>query len=239
MKVELFPYGAFLKDLGVLVVADLHLGIEEYLDSQGLHLPYSQLPDMEDMIIEALDRYDPDGLILLGDVKHEFARASDQEWRDVRDLISTLKRRVRVEVVRGNHDNYLIPILRKMDVPLHDPMLDLGDVKLVHGHREVELEGTVVMGHEHPGISLRKDFGAKVTFKCMLHGAFEDFEVFVLPAATTIGGAKDVLSSEPLSPILKKLDLSTMEVHVVDEVAGVRKLGTLRDLLRVLQSQRW
>ncbi len=238
MRVDLFPYGAFLRDLGALVVADLHLGIEEYLASQGLYLPYSQLPDLEKMIVEALERYDPDRLILLGDVKHEFGRASDQEWRDVRDLMSSLKERVRVEVVRGNHDNYLIPILRRMDVPLHDPMLKLGNVKLVHGHQKVELEGTIVMGHEHPGIAIRKDFGAKVTFKCMLHGVFEDFEVFVLPAATMVGGAKDMLSSEPLSPILREVGLSTMEVHVVDEVAGVRRLGTLGDLSRILWSQR-
>ncbi len=238
--VTIFPHGAFLHDLGALLIADLHIGYEEVLLESGIHLPRSQYGRIKLAVLDALERFDPDLLILLGDVKHEFGGATRQEWVEVLDLIRSLKESVEIHVVRGNHDNYLIPILRREDVPLHDPGLAMGRYYLAHGHKPLGVlpEGTefLIMGHEHPAIGLRDELGVKRKFKCALLGSLEDWSLLVLPAISPLAPGTDILSTprrDLLSPLLASLDLSQFEVIVTDQEAGTVLMGTVGQLRRV------
>ncbi len=238
--ITLFPHGAMLADVGALVVVDLHIGYEEVLLESGIHLPRSQYGRIKLSIVEALERFDPDSLVLLGDVKHEFGGATRQEWVEVLDLIRSLKSTVDIQVVRGNHDNYLIPILRREGIPLLDPGLSVGRYYLVHGHKPLEglPEGAefLVMGHEHPAVGLRDELGVKRKFKCALLGSLDDLSVLVLPAMSPLAPGTDVLATprrDLLSPILSRLDVGQFEVVVTDEEAGTMRMGTVAQLRRV------
>ncbi|MDK2463479.1 MAG: metallophosphoesterase [Candidatus Korarchaeota archaeon] len=239
-NITIFPHGAFLHDLGALLVADLHIGYEEVLLESGIHLPRSQYGKIKLAILEALERFDPDLLVLLGDVKHEFGVATRQEWVEVLDLMRSLKGSVDVQVVRGNHDNFLIPILRREDIPLHDPGVEMGRYYLVHGHKPLEAlperAEAVIMGHEHPAIGLRDELGVKRKFKCALLGGLDDVKILVLPAISPLAPGTDILSaprSGLLSPILSRLDLGRFEVIATDSEAGVVRMGTVSQLRRV------
>ena len=238
--------GLYLRDIGTLVVADFHLGYEEALSERGVYVPPVQLSVIKRLLGLMLDETKASRLVILGDVKHEFGSALRQEWREVLDLFSWLKERgVRAEVVRGNHDNFLIPILKKLEVPLHDPALVEGGYVMVHGHKplppEAYLEDAryVLMGHEHPAVLFRDELGVKMKFKCFLEGEYEGRRLVVVPAISPLMPGTEVNVAEPsslLSPILRSSDLDTFRVYIVDIEAGVYDFGPLANVKAALST---
>ncbi len=231
--IEVFPYGAVINR--TLVVADLHLGYEDALRERGIELPYEQYPWIKREILRYIREKDPETVVLNGDIKHEFGGALSQEWREVLDLIRTLRNEdVRIEVIRGNHDNYLIPILLREGIEIRDPYLILDNVMYFHGHKELltipEGVDLIVMGHEHPAISLRDDLGGGHKFKVFLKGQYMGVEILVLPAISPLAPGTDLLkvgSTGLLSPLLRRVDLDGFIVYIVDEEVGVEELGPL------------
>nr|NIM44335.1 hypothetical protein [Nitrososphaeria archaeon]NIN51769.1 hypothetical protein [Nitrososphaeria archaeon]NIQ32274.1 hypothetical protein [Nitrososphaeria archaeon] len=114
----------YVEPLDMAVIADLHLGVEGALEKEGVFLPLNISTTVSKYVDEALEECGASRLLLLGDVKHEFGFPNPSEWIEVKQLLSRLlERRVRIEVVRGNHDNYLIAILRRLNVLLHQSHL--------------------------------------------------------------------------------------------------------------------
>ncbi|MDK2372240.1 MAG: metallophosphoesterase [Candidatus Korarchaeota archaeon] len=232
-SIEVFPYGAMVNS--TLVVADLHLGYEDALREKGVELPYEQYPWIKGEILRYISERDPETVVLNGDIKHEFGGALSQEWREVLDLIRSLREEgVRIEVVRGNHDNYLIPILLREGIEIRDPYLILGNIMYFHGHKELlaipEGVDLIVMGHEHPAISLRDDLGGGHKLKVFLRGNYMGAEVLVLPALSPLAPGTDILrvgSNGLLSPLLRRVNLDNFIVYIVDEEVGVEELGPL------------
>ena len=63
----------------LLVVADLHFGIEADLAAHGMHFKSRSAGRLE-RLMKTIDTADPDGLILLGDVKHSIPSLTRQEY---------------------------------------------------------------------------------------------------------------------------------------------------------------
>ncbi len=234
--------GLFLEDESALVVADLHIGYEQALEEAGVFLPPVQLRFITDFLERAVKETGSERVIILGDVKHEFGSVLKQEWSETVDLLSRLKERgLRVEVVRGNHDNFLIPVLKRLEVPLHDPHLRLGRYLLIHGHKEPPIDAWggadyIVMGHEHPAVLLRDELGASVKLKCFLEGAFEGSRLLVVPALSPLmpGTEVNVPRARYLSPILARSNVGSMRVYVAELEAGIFDFGTVELLSRAL-----
>ncbi len=230
-----FPYGVYAEDIEAIIIADLHLGFEEALESSGIHVPISQYHKVKEMILKATEHYNPKRLIIAGDVKHEFAKASYEEWEEVTDLINSLKGSVEeIRIVRGNHDNFLIPILKRLKVPLDDPLLKIGECAIAHGHKEVRLENvkTLFIGHVHPAITIRGEFGEKTKFRCLIKGFIGSTKVYVLPAFSPYALGYDVLMENNLSPITK--EMGNIEVIAIDEEAGILNLGPLERIAKLI-----
>lgn len=230
LEVEMLPFGAFVN--GALIVADFHLGYEDALRERGVELPYEQYDWVKKELLSYVREVSPEVVVLNGDVKHELSGVLSQEWREVLDLISTLKGLgVKVEVVKGNHDNFLIPILRKEGVEVRDPYLRLGGVLVLHGHVETSIpEGVelIVMGHEHPAVTLRDEIGASHKFKVFLDGEYMGVRLLVMPAISPLAPGTDLLSvrkRDLLSPFLRRADLDSFKVIVTDKEAGLEELG--------------
>lgn len=170
MLTPLRPYPALLlrsKNQRVLVVADLHIGWEVSLTKEGVYIP-SQTPKILDKLQKIVKKVKPTRLIFLGDVKHTVAKVELQEWRDIPDLFETLERSVpTIQVVPGNHDGNLEPLLPETVTLLPTTGVKIGDIGLFHGHAwpAPELLGcrTLVMGHIHPTVAFRDSFGYRIT----------------------------------------------------------------------------
>ena len=215
----------FLRDESLLAVADLHLGYEGVLQQQGIAIPRRQKSVMLNCLEAVIGRYSPDVLLVNGDFKHNFSRNLDEEWLEVKEVLRFLKDRVKLVVVRGNHDNYLATILHELDVELRKSY-HVGGYVFEHGHWDLKTKRKVVIGHEHPALKLRDEVGAVVSLPAFIVAE----EVVVMPAFSPLALGVDVSSYPFLSPILNSRDISTARVYGVDEKEGVLEFGTMAGL---------
>jgi putative SbcD/Mre11-related phosphoesterase len=201
--IEIFPGGAaFIREERVLVVADMHLGCEASLEYQGMSIPRVQTRKIGEYMKQVISTLEPSRVVVAGDLKHNFSRNLNQEWQDVYSFVRTLCDAVPLEVVKGNHDNYLGMILREYGTPLRKET-HFGNVRVLHGHEGSLGDDVTIMGHIHPSIRLRDEVGGSVKDRCFL---FEpEMRVLVLPALSLISPGTDVVgqkSADRISPLL-------------------------------------
>lgn len=217
-----------------LVICDVHLGYEEYLNKQGMMLPRSQFKDtvlrLEKIFSEKNKKYD--SIIINGDLKHEFGIISQQEWRDVSKFIDfLLKYCSEVIIVEGNHDKITNIISDKKNVKFVRAY-QIDDVLIIHGDEVVLIPDgikTIVIGHEHPAISFRE--GARTEkYKCWLKGKWKSYTLIVQPSFNLIVEGTDILNDGLLSPFLKEVDLLSMDCFIVsDKVYEPITLGAIKN----------
>jgi hypothetical protein len=151
----------------MMALADLHIGWEMSLSAKGIHVP-AQTPKLLKRLIDLLSEYEPDELLVLGDVKHTVATAEKMEWHDIPDFFNALKKRVqRISVIRGNHDGTLEPLLPEGIEVLPATGVAFDGVGFFHGHQWPSPAllkcKTLVMGHVHPVVVFRDPAGFRVT----------------------------------------------------------------------------
>ncbi len=151
----------------ILVVADLHIGWEVTLVERGVHVP-SQTPKILDKMTRLIESCKPTSLIFLGDVKHTVTGIEMGEWRDIPDFFETLGKKVPdIQVIPGNHDGNLEPLLPEFVKILPSTGVVIWDVGLFHGHAwpAPELLGCrrLVTGHVHPMVIFRDPVGFRIT----------------------------------------------------------------------------
>ena len=143
----------------LLVVSDLHIGLEDGLAANDIHVDPSgtadeAISDMRDAVRAAR----PDALVVLGDVRSGTRSISAAEWDGIpRFLEAALGAAGSVVLVPGNHDSN-IARLAPAEVSLTSPAgTVLEGALLTHGHAmpSENLAGVdrIVMGHLHPVFS--------------------------------------------------------------------------------------
>ncbi|MBA1341323.1 MAG: hypothetical protein C5S40_04215 [ANME-2 cluster archaeon] len=152
----------------VLVVADIHLGIEWDLGNSGIVIP-SQSGRRLEKIMEYIDAAAPERVVLLGDVKHNVPRISWQEREEVPQFLESIAKRVSVDIVPGNHDGDMEFLVRRilpgLGVTLQPARgFVLDGVGYFHGHTwpdPVLLScDHIVMAHNHPTIRFTDPLGS-------------------------------------------------------------------------------
>ncbi len=150
-----------------LVVADTHVGIEYELMRKGIVVP-RQWRRIAETLINDADKIGASTLVILGDVKHEIARAEPKE--DVKAFLEELSGKFeRVILVKGNHDG----LLERLALDLNKPNIYVIDSRgftieekggkrllLLHGNAKPRPEDllrcdAIIMGHTHPAIYLQ------------------------------------------------------------------------------------
>ncbi|MBS7616105.1 metallophosphoesterase [Candidatus Bathyarchaeota archaeon] len=170
MITPLIPHPAALVKTGetrTLVVADLHIGWEMALSEKGIHVP-TQTSKLLQTLKTLIDAYKPQRLLILGDVKHTVAKAEISEWQDVPDFFNDLKTIIEeIQIIRGNHDGSLEPLLPEGIKLLPSSGTAIGDVGFFHGHRWPSPTllkcKALVMAHVHPIIAFRDPAGFRIT----------------------------------------------------------------------------
>ncbi|HVL49784.1 MAG TPA: metallophosphoesterase [Candidatus Thermoplasmatota archaeon] len=227
----------------VVVVGDLHVGLESDLKRSGLHIP-SQTGRMRSRLGAIVRETMPDRLVVLGDLKHAIAYAARQETEELEDFFLGLG--VPVDLVPGNHDAD-IPVLAGVEV--HPATgIRVGEAALLHGHtwpsdRVMDGARLVAFCHNHPAVLLVDELGHRHKEPCWIRAPFAeaarerwptldpDARAIAIPAFNDLVGgvAFNALEGEhPLGPLLANglVDLDAGRLYTLDGV----DLGTLADM---------
>jgi len=164
------PYPALIlqkKHDRALVVADLHIGWERLLSKRGVHVP-PQTPKIRNMLLRLIKESKPTQVIFLGDVKDAIAKVEMEEWRDIPEFFEDIQERVpHLQVVLGNHDGNLEPLLPENVKIVPSTGISFGDVGLFHGHAWPAPEllecRSLISGHVHPTVLIRDPMGFRMT----------------------------------------------------------------------------
>lgn len=172
MALHFLPGGPALvieNTMRVLVIADLHIGIESDLDVHGVHIP-SQGPGRLGRVTACIDAGKPDLVLLLGDVKHSVPLTTRQEYRELPVLLDEIRSRAPLLVVPGNHDGGIERFLRDGELlPMRGALVD--GVGYLHGHTYPDpslLGHLLVIGHHHPMVALRDEVGCALRDRAYL-----------------------------------------------------------------------
>ncbi len=211
----------------VLVINDLHLGYEGELHAKGVLVPKVQYELVVTEMEKILSVVTPKKIVINGDLKHEFGRISNQEWRDVLSFLDFCLKQCEVVVIQGNHDPIVKPIAEKKGVSVVTS-LEVGETLIVHGDEVVETSlKRVVIGHEHPAISIVEG-SKKEKYKCFLRGKFKRKEVIAVPSFNPLLEGTDVLQGQVLSPYLEKVENFDVFIVSKGEAFGFGKVKNLK-----------
>lgn len=234
----------YLKEENILVIGDVHLGYEEAMRRQGVFMPRFQFKDTIgrlESIFSQLQRLKNSGsgtsgkleaIVVNGDLKHDFGSISDQEWRDILKLLDLLLQHAgQVILVKGNHDIKLAPIARKRNIVVVENIA-INDKFVCHGHQvpesgEFKQSKIVIVGNEHPAVSLREGARSEL-YKCFLLGKWKGKKMIVMPSFNQVTIGTDILKEKFISPFMRQ-DLGQFEVFVVGE--EIHKFGKVKNLL--------
>lgn len=225
----------------VFIVADIHLGYEEAMASQGVFLPRLQLRKALKALSEARAIVRAKGVVINGDIKHAFERLLKQERVEVEEFIVKLQEMGFKEIlfVRGNHDNYVSYVITKLGVTVVEDYLDLSNgVRVTHGHLDLEPRADVtVIGHEHPAVYLNVG-GSKIKLPALLLiPTTLSTRILVIPALGVYQTGNVVTLNREmfLSPMVRGYGVvGRAKPVIVDESLGVIALPELESLADLL-----
>ncbi len=192
-----------IKERGVIIdkigiVGDFHLGQDEIL---GIKM---QRKMIEENLTKMIEKYDLKKLIINGDIKESFGY-NREEFREIEILLKNINKIVNLEIIKGNHDNYIEKIWDVRDE------IKIKNILIHHGHVEKNAEFQII-AHEHPAISF-SEMGKKYTFPIFLE--FKD--LLVIPAFNPLTYGTDVLTNPFLSENVKKRNLNEAKVYIIEE----------------------
>ena len=222
--------GLYHPETDLLVISDLHLGLESSMTTKGSYVPQFQLEDLKRDIEEMQKETGADRILVNGDLKNEFS-TSYSEKKELREFIGFLQEKFEdVILVKGNHDTLIDDITEEKGLRMLKSYKE-GNVLFTHGHMNLEtLEEedfeTVVIGHEHPALALTDDVGVKEKVDCFLYGKMNDGRnILVMPAFSKISNGtniNEVPSRELLSPIIRNnVDKDSLKAIAIDREAGL------------------
>jgi putative SbcD/Mre11-related phosphoesterase len=223
----------------IIVIGDLHIGVESHLRTKGFHLPSRTSAMMNDLLEISGDAT---RLIVLGDVKDSVPGSTKQEYAEIPDFFHKMLERFDiVDVVVGNHDTQIEEFLPK-HVNIHPATgLRIDDVGFVHGHTwpsaDVMSSRALIMAHNHPTVMFRDGVGKRTTEQCWFRAAFTDAksnyaerpeEVMMIPSFNRLLGGSPVNVREEgfLGPLMNSelIDIDDGKVFLLDGVClGRRK----------------
>jgi hypothetical protein len=190
--VSLHDRAAYLEPAGTLVLSDVHLGKDA---TSNVELRLGEHEDVTGRFADLLDRFDPEEVVLAGDLLHSFSTLP----RGVMETLDELRTTARdagagMLVTPGNHDTML------------------GD--LWKGPTESEYR----VGHDHPAIEIE---GRRRPCYLYGEGVYRGADVLVLPAFTRLAAGTPVngaRTGDLMSPLVR--EVGSFRPLVRDEAAG-------------------
>ncbi len=256
-ELTLIDLALFLPTERVLAIADVHLGIEDALQDEGVLVPRDHLAQVQQRLARIFEELrvmpsDPLRKILInGDLRHQFGPLSRVEHRESKEFLRWLAEWAeQIVLIEGNHDGSLAALTGERVTV--SKSYKVGSCLFVHGDQTssglytfagqwpAKMHGTggawwIVIGHEHPAVGLKDPITQRVeVYKCFLVGRFAEKNLLVLPSFNQLVKGSDLLKERPLSPLVRPSELEDFFVYVVSDAGDIYEFGLLRRLLIAL-----
>jgi hypothetical protein len=214
---------AYIRSAKSLVVSDLHLGYEGAMAKRGTFVPKVNLKRILEKLDKAISATGAEKMVVTGDIKHDFSGIEADEFNELYDLINFLKeRKVSPILIKGNHDNFVERYKGPFKLAVYGQSKEIGNYLFFHGDElpkiPSESPAMLMMGHEHPTISIANAVGVREKLRCFLYGNYKRIPILVLPEMGYFSSGTDV-NLEPkdqlLSPVFKLMDIDRMHAIAV------------------------
>jgi len=159
----------YWKEEKALIAADVHLGKVGHFRKAGIAVPRDMEQDDLAVLSDLIHEHRPEKIIFLGDLFHS---DMNNDW----DWFAMWRRhfpKLRIILIKGNHDIIHDKHYLELDVALHQSLLVGPFLMLHHPLTEETLEhaeGYVFCGHIHPGVSLSGRARQHITLPCFAFG---------------------------------------------------------------------
>ena len=151
-----------------LAVADLHFGYELSQRAAGRLMPLWGMTSVEERLQELIAEYHPHQLVIVGDLVHNRAAATE-----ARAFLERLSAQCEPIVLAGNHDRELAGV-----VELRDSWRSEG-FYFHHGHCAAEVTDAIqIIGHHHPAGSITDGAGLRLKLPAFV----QQSRCWILPA---------------------------------------------------------
>jgi hypothetical protein len=152
----------FISEKKTLIITDLHIGYEYELYKSGIIIS-PQAEKFEKTIDHLVRATKAKTLIILGDLKHKVPGISYREEKEIPKLVYHLLKKLKVILVKGNHDTFLDKILPKRVKVFSSRGFKMGKYGFFHGHawpsEKLMHCDHLFFGHVHPAIEFKDKFG--------------------------------------------------------------------------------
>jgi len=166
----------------ILVVADLHLGIEYEFRKRGAAIGPQHLSAAAELN-NLKKKTGAKHLVVLGDLKHDVAGMDEQEEEMLREFFAALEFKQTI-VCKGNHDSG-IERLEGDSIRLVGPegfVLDAENTRfgLCHGHawpsEQLFQSRCLITAHNHPQIEFTDSLGSRASLPAWIIGELHESE---------------------------------------------------------------
>lgn len=232
---------ALMVNKKILVIADLHIGIESELREHGLNVS-SQTNKMLDNLKEICNEHTPEKIIMLGDIKHNIPSSTLSERKDVRRFLEETKKIAKIDIVVGNHDGFIKKLIPD-DVNVYPSTGHIiKNIGFIHGHswpkEEVILCDQILMAHTHPTIMLTDRLEHKSFEPCWVdakpdkkklkekYKLDKNPKILIIPAFNPLCGGIAINKDGITGPMGKMIDITESSIYLIDGTS----LGSVNDI---------
>ena len=228
----------------LLVISDLHIGLEHTLLEAGITLP-SQFDILKGKLENLIKQTKAKHLVILGDVKNSVTGISPQEYREMPEFFNYFSN-IKISVIKGNHDGNIEKLVPK-GVDVYDTKgFVYKNLFFTHGQAWPTASALdaeyLFMGHIHPLVEFWTD-NVRTTEHCWVRckinkKIFEKKygktcklkEAIIVPTFSHLTGgvAFNSKTFKPNDPMIrsKAIDLKTAEIYLLDGTY----LGNMKNL---------
>lgn len=166
----------FVTDEKILAIADIQIGLEHELYKKGIVI-HAQVDKFLKSLMNLIKITKAEKLVIVGDLKHKVPGISFREERELLRFFEPLIKKVKVVVVKGNHDTGLKGLLPEEIKIYGSRGVKIGKYGFFHGHawpaKSLTKCDYLFMGHLQPGLEFRDKIGYRaveqVWLKCQLN----------------------------------------------------------------------
>ncbi len=225
---------AYIRSIKAFVLSDIHLGYEAHSARNGVLVPKVNLAYMKKMLKDAKAGREVHMLIITGDIKNDFSSVETEELNEIMELVEfAALEGLKVILIKGNHDNFIDRYKESLRIEICSESKEIDGYVFFHGDSVPKIKGRpkmLVMGHEHPSISIISPAGRKESVKCFLSGKYKGTRLLVMPAASYFAGNSSVIHAEKMmSQIFRVVDVESMHA-IAFGYGATMDFGTVKTL---------